>query len=487
MRLTLRRRLVIGTVGLLTMTTILIGVASVLALQGFLMDRLDDQLAAATNRSEGGFDDEHGAPPPEPPPGLDFPTPEVFLARSGQPAGTLGAIILDGAPVTVAVLDAAGNALLLNPAEFTELAAVVPDGEPHTLLLGPTLGEYRVLATEKEGVGVLVTGLPLEDVRATVAQLALLILAIGTASLAVAVTIGTHYVRFALRPLDRVADTAARVSELPLDRDVALAVRVADADADPSTEVGRVGTAFNRMLEHVASALTARQASETKVRTFVADASHELRTPLTSIRGYAELARRSGAQLPEDIAHALGRIESESVRMTGLVEDLLMLARLDEGVRLESVEVDIGRMLVDATSDARAAGPEHEWTLEVPEEPVAVSGDAAGLHQVVANLLANARIHTSPGTRVDVKMERHAGEVLILVADNGAGIPEDLVPAVFERFVRGDGSRSRKFGSTGLGLAIVQAVVEAHAGTVEVRSAPGQTVFRILLPAAPRS
>jgi two-component system OmpR family sensor kinase len=139
------------------------------------------------------------------------------------------------------------------------------------------------------------------------------------------------------------------------------------------------------------------------------------------------------------------------------------------------------------STSARAAGPEHEWTLEVPEEPVAVSGDAAGLHQVVANLLANARIHTSPGTRVDVKMERHAGEVLILVADNGAGIPEDLVPAVFERFVRGDGSRSRKFGSTGLGLAIVQAVVEAHAGTVEVRSAPGQTVFRILLPAAPRS
>jgi two-component system OmpR family sensor kinase len=214
----------------------------------------------------------------------------------------------------------------------------------------------------------------------------------------------------------------------------------------------------------------------------VADASHELRTPLASIRGYAELTRRSGETLPPDVAHAIGRVESESVRMTGLVEDLLLLARLDEGHRPDSSDVDLGRLLVDAVSDARAAGPDHEWRLDLPAEPVIVRGEPARLHQVVANLLANARAHTPGGTQVTTALRDRGDAAVVEVADDGPGIDPELQATVFERFVRGDGSRSRAAGSTGLGLAIVHAVVEAHGGTAEVESEPGRTVFRVTLP-----
>lgn len=484
--LTLRRRLVIGIVALLAAITLVIGVVSVFALQGFLMNRLDAQLDAATNRSQGSFDDDV---PPHPDEGdRPEPSPETFLALSGQPAGTLGAIVHSGEVLTVAVLDDDGRAVVLDADEYSWIASVPTDAAPSTIELGGGLGEYRVVAHEDERLGVaLVIGLPLSDVRATVVQLAVLIAVIGAFAVALAAAVGALVVRLALRPLERVAATATRVSELPLDRDVDLAVRVDEADADPATEVGRVGAALNRMLDHVASALAARQASENKVRTFVADASHELRTPLASIRGYSELTRRTAQELPPDVAHAVGRIESESVRMTGLVEDLLLLARLDEGRLPDTSEVDLARLLVDAVSDARVAGGDHTWRLDVPDSPVTVPGEASRLHQIVANLLANARIHTPPGTLVETSLELRDGEAIISVADNGPGIDAALVPTVFERFVRGDGSRSRASGSTGLGLAIVHAVVEAHGGRAEVESAPGRTVFRIMLPAAPHA
>jgi two-component system OmpR family sensor kinase len=274
------------------------------------------------------------------------------------------------------------------------------------------------------------------------------------------------------------------VAELPLDRgEVALSVRVPEGDTDPRTEVGRVGAALNRMLGHVAAALAARQASETRVRQFVADASHELRTPLAAIRGYAEVTRRGRDEVPPDVAHALRRVESESARMTTLVDDLLLLARLDSGRPLETEPVDLSRLLVDAVSDAHAAGPEHKWRLDLPEEALTVPGDAARLHQVVANLLANARAHTPPGTEVIAALRPTGGGGAVLsVVDTGPGIAPELQAEVFERFARGDSSRSRAAGSTGLGLAIVAAVVEAHHGTVEVSSRPGRTEFTVTLP-----
>jgi two-component system OmpR family sensor kinase len=232
----------------------------------------------------------------------------------------------------------------------------------------------------------------------------------------------------------------------------------------------------------VASALIARQASENKVRQFVADASHELRTPLAAIRGYAELTRRGNHDLPDDVVHSLGRVESEATRMTSLVEDLLLLARLDEGRDLESDPLDLTRLLIDAVSDAHAAGPEHEWSLDLPEEPVVIDGDGARLHQVFANLLGNARVHTPVGTDVVTAVVIDGPNAVVTVTDDGPGIPPELRPVLFERFARGDSSRSRAAGSTGLGLAIVEAVVEGHGGTVAVQSGPSGTSFRVTLP-----
>jgi two-component system OmpR family sensor kinase len=267
--------------------------------------------------------------------------------------------------------------------------------------------------------------------------------------------------------------------------EVALSVRLPPRDTDPRTEVGQVGASINRMLGHVSDALDARQASEVRVRQFVADASHELRTPLAAIRGYAELTRRVDAALPPDVVYAMSRVESESARMTVLVEDLLLLARLDAGRPLDDEPVDLVRLVVDAVSDAYVAGPEYRWSLQLPESGVTVSGAAAGLQQVIGNLLTNARTHTPAGTSVIVAVAMtDAGSARITVTDDGPGIPEDLIPDVFERFARGDSSRSRAAGSSGLGLAIVSAVVEAHSGTVEVRSRPGETVFTVDLPSA---
>jgi two-component system OmpR family sensor kinase len=251
-------------------------------------------------------------------------------------------------------------------------------------------------------------------------------------------------------------------------------------DADPRTEVGQVGTALNRMLDHVGWALASRQESETRLRQFLADASHELRTPLSAIRGYAELTRRD--PLPAETEYSLVRISSQAERMTTLVEDMLLLARLDSGRPLEDGDVDLTRLVVDGVSDAHAVGPDHRWGLQLPDDPVTVRGDASRLTQVLTNLLANARTHTPPGTTVTVTLAGDPHGARLVVTDDGPGIPPDLLPHVFERFARGSSSRSRQNGSTGLGLSIVHAVVAAHEGSVTVTSVPGRTEFTVLLP-----
>ncbi|MDP3207526.1 MAG: HAMP domain-containing sensor histidine kinase, partial [Rhodoglobus sp.] len=383
-RLTLRRRLVFGIVALLTLVTLVIGVVSVLALQSLLVGRLDSQLTVATLRSQLAFDRRVDADRDGPPPG-------DVLALPGQGSGTLAGLMVADGVSSAAVLDEYGASIALDDASRDLLAAARPGVDPITIDLGSEFGHYRVVAIETRTSGVaLLVGLPLADVQATVWQLTALIIGIGIVGVATAAVAGAAVVRLALRPLERVAATATRVTELSLDRgEVALAERVGAADADPRTEVGQVGAALNRMLEHVASALTARQASENKVRAFVADASHELRTPLSSIRGYAELTRRSGHTLPDDVVHSIGRVESEAVRMTGLVEDLLLLARLDEGSEISLGIVDLSRVVLDSVSDARVTGADHRWQLQLPDAPVLVRGDEARLHQVVANLLAN--------------------------------------------------------------------------------------------------
>lgn len=477
-RWTLRKRLVVAVVALLALAAVVIGTASALSVQAVLLERVDNQLTAATSRSSGAADvpsRDSFAQPDQP------PVPD-FIGAPGQSAGTLGAIIDGGAVRYAGYTDDAGTLLPLTGAQVEALLPLEIGAEPVTIDLPGDLGSYRLAAVETRG-GALVVGLPLADLELTVGQLVVGIAAISLGALALAGCAAYLIVRLALRPLERVAKAASDVSELQLDRgEVALAVRVSDDDADPNTEVGQVGASINRMLGHVAAALNARQASENKVRTFVSDASHELRTPLSSIRGYAELTRRSGEDLPEDATYALGRIESEAVRMTAIVEDLLLLARLDEGRELAKDPVELSALLTSAVSDARAASTDHEWQLDLRNAAVTVVGDSQRLMQVVANLLGNARVHTPAGTRVVAGLQVVDGQARITVTDNGPGIDPAVLDSVFERFVRGDVSRQRASGGTGLGLAIVAGVVEAHGGVVSVESGPGRTEVRVTLP-----
>ncbi|MET7806891.1 sensor histidine kinase [Micromonospora chersina] len=474
----LRRRLVLSVVALLALVSIGIGGLTTIALRHFLVGEVDKQLTMADRRA--GDVPRWLRPPgdprrtdpcrqqPEPPPG--FPPGSIALRTA---CGT----------TTATARAESGDVETVPAADITALAALPLDGQPRTIEVGDR-GDYRAVAhRSSNGDVAAAVAIPLAGVQDTVMWLLVAQAGLVTAGLIIAGGLGALIVRAALRPLNRVAATAARVTELPLDRgEVALSVRVPAADTDPRTEVGQVGGALNRMLGHVAAALAARQASETRVRQFVADASHELRTPLAAIRGYAEVARRGRDEVPPDVAHALRRVESESTRMTSLVDDLLLLARIDSGRPLAAEPVDLTAMVVNAVSDAHVAGPGHRWQLDLPDEPLNVTGDAHRLHQVLANLLANARVHTPPGTTVTTRLTPVAGGVELSVTDDGPGIPEELQPEVFERFARGDSSRSRAHGSTGLGLAIVAAVVEAHHGRVEVASRPGRTVFTVWLP-----
>ncbi|HEU5270318.1 MAG TPA: HAMP domain-containing sensor histidine kinase [Jatrophihabitans sp.] len=471
---TLRSRLIASVLGLLVLVCTGIGVFADIAVRNSLTGALDRQLTAAGTN----FDrpSEHGDRD-RVPPGGNGPG----YLPPGSPIGAVGLSVLGGTVSYSQLQDSTADSEEPVPAEAAQaLATVATDGRPHTVAL-PGLGQYRVVATTLPGGGSRALGFPLREVHDTLNRVTLAILVLTALALLIAGLVGAVIVRLALRPLQRVTATASRVAEMNLEEgEVAVAERV--PDANPRTEVGQVGVALNRMLTNVTDALNARHRSEQRVRQFVADASHELRTPLAAIRGYAELTRRSRQTAPPDIAHAMSRVESEAGRMTTLVEDLLLLARLDAGRPLDREEVDLARLAVDALSDAHAAGPEHRWSLDLPDQPVIVQGDGQRLHQVLANLLANARTHTPPGTEVRLSLSRQADHAVLSVTDNGPGVPAELMPDIFQRFSRGEQSRSRTAGSTGLGLAIVAAVVAAHGGRIDVVSAPGDTRFTVTLP-----
>ncbi len=479
----LRLRLLVGQVIVLAVVCVGITTATELALRHHLLTQLDGQLAGTSYRSalmypepkRPGWRHEHSYYP-RPGPG------PRFLDAPGQPAGMVAAVVSKGTIVDAGYLTSSGARAALTPAAQAQLERIAGGRKSVTVDLDG-LGRYRVVAaTSRSGGDIIVTGLSMSNVDATMLRMLIILGIVTVIALAAATTAGMIIIRRALAPLRRVAQTASRVADLPLSKgEVELPVRVPESDANPHTEVGQLGSALNQMLDHIAAALSARQASETRVRQFVADASHELRTPLAAIRGYTELTQRMGDDR-EAVAHAMSRVASETARITRLVEDLLLLARLDSAQPLEREPVDLSRLAVDAVSDAHVAGPDHQWELDLPEEPVVVPGDAARLHQVVTNLLANARIHTGPGTMVTARLTAEPAHSVLQVIDNGPGIPPALQSEVFERFARGDTSRSRKGGSTGLGLAIVSAVVKAHGGTIAVNSKPGHTEFTVRLP-----
>lgn len=463
---TLARQLVLRVTAVVAAVAIFLSVLTALAMRQILIGQVDDQLQATASRlanagrGPGGRLPEAGGP--------------------GQAQGLLWYV--QGQGGFVQVEDTHG---VLTDAVVDRLEDLTPAAQPIEVAL-PSLGDYRVLVQPVAG-RVAITGLPLATVTGSMVAIVAAAGALTLLAILIAFLATRSVVERSLRPLARLTTTAGQVAALDLrSGEVAVPIRVADEDADPHNEVGRVGLAFNQMLDHVEGALASRQRSETQVRQFVADASHELRNPLAAIRGYAELTRRERADTPATTAHALSRIESESVRMSGLVDDLLLLARLDAGPALSPAAVGLNGLLADAVSDARAAGPHHHWSLTVPEGEVVAWGDRHRLLQVVANLLANARTHTPPGTSVAVSLQVVDTMAVISVTDDGPGIAPELLHHVFERFTRGESSRVRRSGapSTGLGLAIVAAVMDAHGGQASVTSSPGRTRFDLTVPVA---
>ncbi|MFF0156166.1 sensor histidine kinase [Streptomyces sp. NPDC005263] len=478
---TLRARLTAGLVVLLAVSCAAVGVAAVVELNGFLTGRLDQQLRETGARFPASL--EHGG---NRPPDHDGDEGGDGDTRR-QTVGTFGARLV-GDTVTNSAVVASGSGtgtvpVSLGAEDTRRLAGLPADGKGHTTRLS-SLGEYRVMAAHGQDGDVLITGLPMEPVEATVHRLELVAAVVFGAALAVAGVAGALWVRWSLRPLSRVAATATRVSELPLSSgEVAPAPRA--PESDPRSEVGRVAGAFNAMLGHVEDALTKRHASEERLRSFAADASHELRTPVASVRGHAELALLHPGPVPAKVVRALERIEAEAARMGEMVDDLLLLARLDAGRPLERLPVDLTRLVLDAVTDAQAAGPGHRWTLELSEEPVTVPGDAHRLQQVLANLLANARLHTPLGSTVTISLETEDDTAVLKIHDDGPGVAPDVRPKVFERFTRADRRRTEDAGGgtgTGLGLSIVAAVAEAHGGNVTLASRPGSTTFAVRLP-----
>jgi two-component system OmpR family sensor kinase len=475
-RLSLRARLILGVIALAAIGLAAADVATYTSLRMFLVSRTDDSLDAAHLSAEAALRHPRGGPDhheqqqrPE-----DGP-PDIGRLTSSVPGLFVQVRRADGTVV-------AGGAT----PQFSGTKSQPPPRLPRTVA-GPVSyftapatsggGRYRVRAsTEPGGSGyTLIVATSLAGVDSTLHRLVLIELLVTLAVLGGIALLGLWVIRVGLRPLTEIGTTAATIAAGDLSHRV--------AREDTRTEVGRLGLALNAMLTQIETAFRAREASERKLRRFVADASHELRTPLAAVRAYAELFSRGASQRPADLERSMAGITRESERMSLLVEDLLLLARLDEGRPLASSPVELGDVVAEAVETARTLEPAR--TIRCRLDEAAVLGDRDRLRQVVDNLLANVRAHTEPGASVDVTLERANGVVRLSVADDGAGMTAEQAEHVFERFYRADPSRARTAGGAGLGLAIVAAVTEAHGGYASASSAPGEgAVFTIELPLA---
>jgi len=475
---TLQRRLIVTVVGITSFIMVLVAVATSAILGGVLEAQLDAEVKAEQQSVEYMR-----------PLLADGLTADAILTQQPrQPGYFLAVQSLPDQP-SAAVVEPNGEVVALTDAQIAEISESLEGQRGQFVVTIDDLGTYRIEGVQMGGTTVIV-GLSRAGISNTLTRM-LTTIALLTVGGLLLLSVATAWtIRRGLAPLRAVADTAARVSALQLDQgEVSIAERVPVRQADPRTEVGRVGAALNTLLDHVDESLTARQRNEERMRSFVADASHELRTPLASIRGYSELSltalSRGQATALETTEASLERIQAQSLRMTSLVEDLLLLARLDEGQELVYGSVDLTRLAIDAVSDVTPTGPDHEWVLEMDDDPVLVAGDAGRLHQVAANLLANARTHTPAGTTVTVSVTRDGGDAVLRVHDDGPGIDPSIKDELFERFARADRSRARQTGGTGLGLSIARAIVDAHGGSIHVTSAPGDTTFEVRLPARP--
>ncbi|MFL0277726.1 sensor histidine kinase [Mycobacterium sp. SMC-19] len=481
----LRRQLVLGVSAVVTVVFVAVGAVSVLSLRTYVTATIDADLYESLNAFGHYFADYRHVDNVVRPDGQSN-IGAAMLGFSDQTPGNVLAVLRDGVVIGAVVFTKRDP----YPAPADVVATIAErhwtSGPPQTVELG-SLGSYRV-STRAVDDDLLFIGGSMHLANRTVDRRMVAASALYTLALLVTAGLTITVVSYALRPLRRVAATAASVAAMPLaEGDERITIRVASGDVDPNNEVGIVAGALNRLLDNVDSALAYRSDADRRMRQFITDASHELRTPLAAIQGYAELTRQDSAALPPTTEYALARIESEAQRMASLVEELLLLSRLGEGQDLQLEDVDLADLVLDAVNDAAAAAPNHHWINDLPETPVWVRGDRARLHQVVTNLLKNAWVHTPPGVTVTTAITADHGGVggpaaELTVANDGPGIDPDLVPHLFERFVRADKARSGELGSTGLGLAIVSSIVDAHRGSVGVESTDGWTVFRVRLP-----
>lgn len=492
--MSLQTRLMTAVIGFVSLILIIVAVITSATLGKTMEDQLDQKLSTYAHqlvRATEAFAPSSATAqnildgPSTPPPGLLFAVWSPVTGYSGLTASTTSATADDGI---------GGLLTTLTGAQMAEAATALKDVSVATVTL-TDLGSYRVMALPTSNGLIVVTGLPRDEIQNQLTQL-LTVIALATIGGLILLALTTAItIRVGLRPLRAVALTATRVANQQLDRgEVTITERVPAYEADPRTETGLVGASLNKLLDHVNTSLASRQKNEERMRRFVADASHELRTPLASIRGYSELSLRAlrqsdpQAERPEVIestTSSLERIQAQSLRMTRLVEDLLLLARLDEGRELVYGTVDLTQLALEGLSDARPTAVDHHWNIDVPDEPVTIVGDAGRMHQVVANLLANARTHTPAGTTVTLSVAQEGEEAVLRVHDDGPGIDPAIRDELFARFARGDSSRARQTGGTGLGLAIAKAIVEGHHGLITVTSEPGDTTFTVRIPMNP--
>jgi two-component system OmpR family sensor kinase len=452
--MTLRVRLLLGLVVLAAIGLTVAGGVTYREQRSFLSKRVNEQLASAVAAPQ-----QFGARR------NDKANPD---APRSVPFGTYAEVRYDDGTI--------------RPVSADTVSTGTKPSLPATITLGQIFTvhhpSYRVLAgrviVDFDQPATLVVAVPLRDMSEALHRLLLVELIVALGVLLGLAVLAWWVVKLGLRPLEDMQQTAGAIAAGDLSRRVEI--------VDEHTEVGRLGLALNEMMQRIQTAFEARAASEARLRRFVGDASHELRTPLTSIRGYAELFRRGASDRPEDLAKAMRRIEEEANRMGSLVDDMLLLARLDQGRPLERQPVDLTRITRDAVDDARAVAPNRPIDYS-PNGAIFVPGDEARLRQVLANLLQNANRHTPPDTPVHVQVVEGVDEALIEVADEGPGMPSDDTSRVFERFWRSDPSRTRASGGAGLGLAIVAAIADAHGGHAEVLSTPGiGSTFRVHLP-----
>jgi two-component system OmpR family sensor kinase len=461
----LRARLLLVTVALVAAGLLVAGILTYRALSTSLLERIDQQLVEARGPAAAALRvDEHFGPGPQP---FELLPPGTYVDVRGADGRVLGVRVFTYGPQTA----------IPAPALPPNLPGAddSPAGTIRTSTVSSPDGQYRALSTSLgPSQGTLTVAIPLVETQRTLSRLIAAEVLVGAIVLALAAGLALWLIRVGLRPLEGIGETAGAIAAGDLSRRV-------EPD-DERTEVGRLGTSLNAMLAQIEAAFAERRASEDRLRRFVADASHELRTPLTSIRGYAELFRRGAEARPEDLEMSMMRIEAESERMSLLVDDLLLLARLDQGRPLEREVLEVATIARDAVDGARAIEPDRPIDLDA-DASAETLGDAARLRQVVDNLLDNARVHTPAGTPVHVGVGVDGDEVVVMVRDEGPGLSSEDAERAFERFFRGDPVRSRSTGGVGLGLAIAAAIVRAHDGTITASSPDdGGALFEVRLP-----